>query len=400
MKLTIVPYAKSLEKLGLSFRALALCFQYIHVPEIATAAANAISKIIQSSALIALHIPEVAQEVRRLIVSQVNIFEKTRVVEGYTFLAVLNSDKEDVPSNIRILIEAFEDVNIETCDSTQALDILKIGLAIGKTLYTTAPAKLDAIAWKQGEGKKMGEWFRRVVATFSQRFGDDFEIMEAITEILHFSLSNRGGLLDFSAGEVTDLIAMHFSKHDVMESNSSTLILGLATSLTRLHSGKNSADIAPQIEAIMSQLTNSLIPPLDLPRMDVFSPEILQLPLIAPFREISISNPELLYQYFEFLSKTMTRYTGTWKEEHVQRWIVCILISLGNPEGGMSFQGSVEFLVYSTSSPSSNKQTTFLEKVNGNQPPAILLSVFAYFGEAILAQIIWVNHPIKGSELI
>jgi hypothetical protein len=79
--------------------------------------------------------------------------------------------------------------------------------------------------------------------------------------------------------------------------------------------------------------------------MGVFLPEILHQPLVTPFHHATIANPELLYQYFEFLSKTMTRYTATWKEELVQRWMLCILISLGNPEGGMSFQGAVEFLV-------------------------------------------------------
>lgn len=131
-----------------------------------------------------------------------------------------------------------------------------------------------------------------------------------------------------------------------MESNSSTLIVGLAIALTRAHSGRISSEITPQIEAIISQLTNSLLPPVTLPEADAFSPEILQQSVVSPFYNVVRSNPELLCRYFEFLSKTMTRYSSTWKDGLVQRWMLCVLVSLGNPEGGMSFQGAVDFLVH------------------------------------------------------
>jgi hypothetical protein len=303
-----------------------------------------------------LHIDEVAQEIRRVIASDIDIFNKIRVVEGYTFWTGINTPKEDISSKIGILIEAFGDIDVDSCDSAAATNILKLGFAIGKTLSTTVPAKLDAAAWKQGAGKELTDWFRRAVATFSRRFGDDFEIMEVIfwsivtyeqviTEILQFSISNRGGLLEFSPSEITELIIIHFSRADAIESNSSTLIVGLAISLTRAHSGRHSSEITPQIEAIIGQLTNSLLPSVTLPGTDVFSPEILLQPIVAPLYSIVRSNPELLYQYFEFLSKTMTRYSLTWKQNLVQRWMLCVLVSLGNPEGGMSFQGAVDFLV-------------------------------------------------------
>jgi hypothetical protein len=70
-------------------------------------------------------------------------------------------------------------------------------------------------------------------------------------------------------------------------------------------------------------------------------------PLTLPFREITKSNPELLFQYFEFLAQTMSRYSPTWTQDTVQNLLLCILISLGIPEGGMAFQGAVDFLVNS-----------------------------------------------------
>lgn len=115
-----------------------------------------------------------------MIASDVDIFNKIRVVEGYTFWTGINTPKEDISSKIGILIEAFGDIDVDSCDSAAATNILKLGFAIGKTLSTTVPAKLDAAAWKQGAGKELTDWFRRAVATFSRRFGDDFEIMEVI----------------------------------------------------------------------------------------------------------------------------------------------------------------------------------------------------------------------------
>jgi len=177
-----------------------------------------------------------------------------------------------------------------------------------------------------------------------------------------------------------------------VESHSSPLILRLAADLARLHAGRV-IDITPQIGALLCRLTNLLIPPLDLPRMDEFSPEILRQSLVIPFRYAALSNPELLHQYFDFLSQ-MFRDSAPWNWELVERWMLCILVSLGNPEGGMSFSGAVNFLVPSFPSRLFNRKEAFLEKMNGDQPPVTLVIVFEYYREVILAQIIWVCIPL------
>lgn len=96
----------------------------------------------------------------------------------------------------------------------------------------------------------------------------------------------------------------------------------------------------------MNYLTAALLPPIVLPEMAAFAPEILCQPLTKPFQEIIISNPELLFEYFGFLAQTMPRYSVTWTVPNVQRWMLCILVALGIPEGGMSFQGAIDFLVF------------------------------------------------------
>lgn len=179
-ELITVSYSTSLEKLELSFRALAFCFKSINIPATATTAANAISEIMRISNLIISHIDEVAQQIRQVIASDVDIFDKIRVVEGYVSFAGMVTPEEEIPSKIGILIEAFGVINLDACDSTAASNILKLVFAISKALSTTVPAKLRATAWRQGAGKEMKDWFRRVVATFSRRFGDDFETMEVL----------------------------------------------------------------------------------------------------------------------------------------------------------------------------------------------------------------------------
>jgi hypothetical protein len=160
-----------------------------------------------------------------------------------------------------------------------------------------------------------------------------------------FSLSNGGGLLIFPPGDVTELVTSHIGRQNVMDSNSSTLLLSLATSLTKLYSNTSRPEILPEISLLMNYLTDTLLPPTALPEMATFAPEILHAPLTKPFHDIILSNPELLFEYFGFLAHTMQRYSITWTPQNVQRWMLCILISLGIPEGGMSFQGAIDFLV-------------------------------------------------------
>jgi hypothetical protein len=182
--LTIVSYASSLEKLDLQIPALDLCFKYTRVPETAAVATHALSEIIVRSSTIGCYLKDLTREIRRLILSQVNIFDKIRVVKAYGILAVRDTDKLDIPNKIGLLIDAFGAIDLDSCDSSMASDVLKIGFEIGKTVYLArALEKLDAAAWKEGKGKKMREWFRDVVATFFRRFGDDFEIMEVIISL-------------------------------------------------------------------------------------------------------------------------------------------------------------------------------------------------------------------------
>jgi hypothetical protein len=164
--------------------------------------------------------------------------------------------------------------------------------------------------------------------------------------MLQFSLLNGGvGLLVFSPFDVIQMITTHFSRHDAMNSNTSILILSLATSLTKTYSNPARPDISPQIAGLVDHITNSLLPPVVLPEHSL-PPEILEQPLAIPFREITTSNPELLFQYDGFLMQTiMSRYSSTWTHNTIQRVMLSILVALGIPEGGMSFQGAVDFLV-------------------------------------------------------
>jgi len=152
-------------------------------------------------------------------------------------------------------------------------------------------------------------------------------------------------LLAFSPGDITELITTHLDRSDPLESNTSTLLLSLAQSLTKIYSNPVRPDITPQISNLLNHSSNSLLPQLSLPDVETFPPEILRSTLTTTFRNTATSNPELFFEYFGFLGRTIQRYSGTWGWESTQKWMLCTLVSLGNPEGGMAFQGAIDLLV-------------------------------------------------------
>lgn len=149
----------------------------------------------------------------------------------------------------------------------------------------------------------------------------------------------------FSPDDCTELITTQLDRNDPLESNTSTLLLSLAQSITKVYSNPKRPDIAPQISILLDRTTNTILPSLTLPVFETFPPEVLLSTLVTPFRDAATSNPELLFEYFEFLGRTLQRYSGIWKHESLQKWMFCTLVTLGNPEGGMAFQGAIDFLV-------------------------------------------------------
>lgn len=110
-------------------------------------------------------------------------------MEGFTFIIAQKIDKEEIPRHISIIVDVFGNVDIGLCDPAVALEMMKIIFAVGKTLYTTSPQKLDTKAWTEGDGLQMVEWVRRTSAVFARRFVGDFEIMEVS---LKFDVLNSG----------------------------------------------------------------------------------------------------------------------------------------------------------------------------------------------------------------
>jgi len=177
----LVPYAQSLEMFELSFKALEVSFQAITISSISTSAAHAIDKLIRTSTMIALHVEQIAQAINQLLSTHVEISDKVCILEGYTFLVAQTVDKEDVARHISPVFQAFANLEIGSCTSGVAVEALKICFAVGRSLYTTAPGELDTRAWTEGVGLEMVNWMGRSVATFSRRFSEDFEVMEAFS---------------------------------------------------------------------------------------------------------------------------------------------------------------------------------------------------------------------------
>lgn len=218
---TLVPYAKSLELHGLTFKALEICFQGVQIPEISSAAARGIDKIIRSSSSVGLHAMEVTQATRNLVSAPGKIEDKICVVEGYTFFVTQNMDKDEISQYVSYLIEAFDNIDFTSCDSEMALQVLKIVYSIGKTLYTTSPGKLASEAWTTGRGRDMAEWVRRIIITLSRRFPDDFEIMEVTSRftMLRAGYYKHRPILDFEWTRIIGVFARERSRFYCLSSH-------------------------------------------------------------------------------------------------------------------------------------------------------------------------------------
>jgi len=174
----LVPYSRSLELFDLSLRALQACSAATQVPDLSASAARAINKIVRSLRIDELPLTDLVNGLLYLLTGNIDIVHKLTIVEGYTFLFASRLDKEAIPSLISSILEPIVSVNVQHCDSAVALSVLKIVFTVGKTLYTTAPGKLEADSWINGKGKEMSEWVRFNVKVFVHRFADDFEVME------------------------------------------------------------------------------------------------------------------------------------------------------------------------------------------------------------------------------
>ena len=123
-----------------------------------------------------------------------------------------------------------------------------------------------------------------------------------------------GGLLGFSPYEISELLLTQLSRSNPFESNTSTLLISLAGSLIKVYSNPSRHDLSPQISNLLNRLTDSILPPLALPDLGKCPLKILQSALITPYRDTAACNPELLFEYFGFLSRTIPRYSGTWAQ--------------------------------------------------------------------------------------
>jgi len=177
-----VPYSKSLEIYDLSRRAYSICLVACRIPKLSSAAACALNKIVKTLRIEELPIDELIEDLHILLLNDIDIVEKLIALEGYIFLFASRLDKEIIPGVISSILRPMLSIDVQHCDSIGALNVLKIVFAIGKTLYTTAPGKLDADSWIHGEGRKMMEGVRFLVKMFVNRFGEEFEVMEVCLE--------------------------------------------------------------------------------------------------------------------------------------------------------------------------------------------------------------------------
>src|SRR5579862_8432871 len=113
--------------------------------------------------------------------------------------------------------------------------------------------------------------------------------------MLQFAISNGGGLLVFSADEITLLVTEYMRANDAITSNTSTLIVSLATFLITFYSSKARPEITFQIRSLFDVFT-SILPVTEIPPLATFPIDALEQPLIAPFRALLAANPELSFR--------------------------------------------------------------------------------------------------------
>jgi len=163
--------------------------------------------------------------------------------------------------------------------------------------------------------------------------------------MLQFATSNGGGLLLFSVDEITYLINEYLNSNNPITSNASTLIISLAAFLAKFYSSKSRADISDQVRSLLSHFTALLLPGLEIPQFDQFPRDMMDHSIALRIRQLLAQNPELFFEVFDFLVQSMPRYSTVWDQHLISIWMTCMLTALGIPEGGMSFQGAVDFFV-------------------------------------------------------
>jgi len=174
----LVSCAGSLDAMHFVEPALNIAFKTINLPWLTAVAAKAIDKIIRKSSTLGWHFEWVKNAVHDLIYSPVEIAQKVLVVESYAYVVARNLDAETIPGSIAKMLEGFSNIDFRTCDSDTALHTLKIVFAIGKTLHTTAPRKLENPAWERNGGRQMQLWVRSTVIKCFERFILEYEFIE------------------------------------------------------------------------------------------------------------------------------------------------------------------------------------------------------------------------------
>lgn len=152
----------------------------ISVPELSVSSSRAIDEIFRTSTTVTSNIADITLEVRKLFIIPTNIEDIISVLQGYTYLIAKNLTAEETVGNLGFVMDAIFRWDVDTCDSLTALAVLKALFAIGKDLYSTAPGKLEAATWTDGDGRVLSEKVRMTVAVLSSRFAEDFEVMEVI----------------------------------------------------------------------------------------------------------------------------------------------------------------------------------------------------------------------------
>jgi hypothetical protein len=151
--------------------------------------------------------------------------------------------------------------------------------------------------------------------------------------------------MDFRKEFAIALILNFFNYPEALDSDSACTMLSFAARITALFSRSDKSDAGRVMASLLKRLTDVIFPPLPALELPALSLYDLRRPDVLPTEKFLTSHPDLLSAFFGFIEETIPKYSSMWTKSAVQRWMLYTLLALGNPEGGLAFDGAVKLLV-------------------------------------------------------
>jgi hypothetical protein len=180
-----VTYSIPLRAWNLGLGALKISIKAAHQSALSHSAVGTIDKLLGRLGHQHSLSESIVLEVRALLNGPMDIVDKVTLAKGV--VESFSRHQEAIPAVVYYLMENFVRYDVSAMDPVFALDALKITFAIESVLSGWMESNDDNVGlqdWETGSGPALKNWIRQAVSIFSERFREDFMIIEVILACL------------------------------------------------------------------------------------------------------------------------------------------------------------------------------------------------------------------------